>query len=600
MKNSNAKRVIRAGVQASAMLALTGLAATSMGEDRTIDGVGNNLTNPEWGSAHAQVVRVLPSDYSDDVSAPARSGVAGAREVSNAICWQVGEMPNDEPLSDMVWQWGQFVDHDLGLTPPAGAEPLPISTPPGDPFFFGTQINFTRSIFDPSTGTDPGNPRQQINEITSFIDASNVYGSTPAHAAGLRALDGTGKLLVANSATDPGVVPPAVGDLLPFNDGLVNMDNGPRPDPENLLAGGDARANEQVGLTAMHTLWVREHNRLCDELAAANPAWTGEQIYQRARKIVGAQMQVITYDEFLPVLIGESAIPEYAGYDPSVNPGISNIFAHAAYRIGHTLLSGVILRLDNNGQFATGQHLLLRDAFFQPEHLLTGGGIDPVMKGLATGRSQRIDSRLVDDVRNMLFGPPGAGGLDLASLNIQRGRDHGLPDYNTVRVEFGLPPITSFGDITSDSDVVDAFADVYDNVDEIDPWVGMLAEDHVPGANVGETMQLVLADQFIRARDGDRFWYENDPELDDVRAQIESTTLRDVIQRNTDITNLQPNVFIVPDPGDLNGDGAVGGADLSIVLGAWGPCPSPCPQDVNGDGVINSTDLAIILGAWGT
>jgi len=585
---------------AAAGIACAAIAASALADNRSPDGSDNNPSNSDWGASHTELLRTLPVAYADGVATMARSGVSSARQISNALCWQVGEMPNDDAISDMLWQWGQFLDHDIGLTPPAGTEPVDIVTPPDDVWFGGAPISFTRSIYDADTGTGPDNPRQQLNEITSFIDASNVYGSTEDRALALRTLAGDGKLKVVNSSTHPGVIPAGIGDFPPFNEGLVANDNGPRPDPENLLAAGDVRANEQVGLTAMHTLFVREHNRLCDELAIENPAWTGEQIYQRARKIVGAQMQVVTYNEFLPLLIGDYALADYTGYKDTVHPGMANVFAHAAYRVGHTMLSGVILRLDNNGNFATGDHLLLRQAFFQPERLFDGGGIGPIMKGLATGRSQRIDSRVVDDVRNMLFGPPGAGGLDLASINIQRGRDHGLPDYNTVRKEFGLDAVADFDEISSTPGIADAFDSVYDSVDEIDPWVGLLAEDHVPGANVGETLQLVLADQFERLRDGDRFWYEADADLDDIRAEIEATRLRDIIVRNTGVVNLQENVFIVPDPGDLNGDGVVSALDLSQMLANWGPCPSPCPQDVNGDGELNSIDLAILLGAWGT
>ncbi|MEC9373230.1 MAG: peroxidase family protein, partial [Planctomycetota bacterium] len=583
MSNRTVRSAARRIGNTAAIILIAGLAASAGAEDRTLNGVGNNVSNPDWGAAETIVPRITPHAYSDGVSAMARAGGPSARDVSNAMCWQVGNMANDQALSDMVWQWGQFLDHDLGLTGEGHTETFQITTQPGDPTFLGNPMNFFRSIFDPSTGTGPGNPREQINLITAFIDASNVYGSNDTFAAALRTLDGTGKLKVSNSTTHPAKVDAAVGDLLPFNEGLVDMATGPRTDPQNLHAAGDVRANEQVGLTAMHTLWVREHNRLCDELAAANPTWTGEEIYQRARKIVGALNQIITYQEFLPTLIGDNAIPAYAGYNPSVDPATVNIFSHAAYRLGHTLLSGVILRLDNNGAFATSENLLLRNAFFQPEHLHTDGGIDPVLKGLATGRAQRIDARLIDDVRNMLFGPPGVG-LDLASLNIQRGRDHGLPDLNTVRVAYGLAPHASFNDISSDPAVGAAFASVYASVNDIDPWVGLLAEDHVPGANVGETLQAILVDQVTRVRDGDRFWYANDPELASIVPALEATTLRDVIQRNTGVTSLQPNVFIVPDPGDINGDGLIGAPDLAAVLAAWGPCPAPCPADLNGDG----------------
>jgi len=588
-------------------VALGGACAAALGagaaaEDRTFDGSGNNLGDPSRGAAGALLVRAMDPEYADGMWQMARPGVAGPRQVSNAVCAQVGERTNARGLSDMLWQWGQFLDHDIGLTPAGGVEVAMIETAPDDPFFLGSPIPFTRSIFDPATGTSVQNPRRQINEITAYIDASNVYGSSEERADALRRNDGTGKLKTASAATHPGVIPAGAGDLLPFNDATVDVenDNGPRPDAENLKAAGDVRANEQVGLTAIHTLFVREHNRLCDELSAANPGWTGDEIYERARKIVGAQMQIITYEEFLPALLGPGALSPYAGYDPSVDAGIANIFAHAAYRIGHSMLSGVILRLENNGDLVPEGALLLRDMFFQPERLFADDALDAILKGLTGSRAQEIDPLIVDDVRNFLFGQPGAGGMDLASLNLQRGRDHGLPDYNSIRKAFGLAEVASFSEISSDPAVVSGLESVYTNVDSIDPWVGLIAEDHVPGGSVGPTMLQVLADQFERLRDGDRFWWEIDPELDDLHTELATTTLADVIRRNTSITNLQDNVFFAPVSGDINGSGLVNGADLSSLLSKWGPCgEGVCIGDFNGDGWVNGADLSRILASWG-
>ena len=135
----------------------------------------------------------------------------------------------------------------------------------------------------------------------------------------------------------------------------------------------------------------------------------------------------------------------------------------------------------------------------------------------------------------MLFGRPGKGGMDLAAINIQRGRDHGLPNFNGVRKAFGLPPAESFSDLTQDAAKVADLEQTYGSIDKLDPWVGMLCEDHAPGAGVGETIKAVLVDQFERLRDGDRFWYQNDPDLASMRQEIEQTSLTDIIRRNTDI-----------------------------------------------------------------
>ena len=258
-----------------------------------------------------------------------------------------------------------------------------------------------------------------------------------------------------------------------------------------------------------------------------------------------ALLQSVTYNEFLPALLGADALDAYAGYDASVNAGISNIFSTAAYRLGHSLLSSELQRVDADGNVAEEGSLSLQAAFFRPgeveEH-----GIDSLLQGAATQLAQELDTQVIDDVRNFLFGPPGAGGFDLASLNIQRGRDHGLPDYNQARIDLGLEPVTSFADLTSDEQLAAALEEVYGDINEVDIWVGGLAEDHVPGSSVGETFRTILVDQFTRLRDGDRYWYENvltGSELE----EVSNTRLSDVIERNSGVANLQENVFFSED-----------------------------------------------------
>src|SRR5262249_53886319 len=143
-----------------------------------------------------------------------------------------------------------------------------------------------------------------------------------------------------------------------------------------------------------------------------------------------------------------------------------------------------------------------------------------------------VDTKIVGDLRNFLFGPPGSGGLDLASLNIQRGRDHGLADYNSTRAAYGLRRVTSFAQITSDPTLQQQLQTLYGNVNNIDLWVGGLAEDHLPGASVGQTFARIIADQFARLRAGDRFWYQRDFSGAELYA-LDHTTLADIIRRNT-------------------------------------------------------------------
>lgn len=510
---------------------------------RSIDGSGNNLDDPAMNKAFAQLTRWSDTDYGDGMSAMAGNDRPGARELSNAVNAQDRLRPNREGISDYFWQWGQFLDHDIDLTDGVNpAEPAHIQIPQWDPEFDpdgdGTiEMPFNRSIYDTATGGDTTNPRQQMNQITGWIDASNVYGASQARANALRANDGTGRLKVS------------AGNLLPFNtDGFPNA-GGPSP---TLFLAGDVRANEQVGLTAMHTLFMREHNRLATNIAAANPGMGGDDIYQKARQIVGAQVQFITYNEFLPILLGKRALSDYEGYNPGLNARISNVFSTAAYRFGHSALGAKLLRLDANGDETTEGHLPLRYAFFAPWRITDEGGIEPLLRGLANQPSQPVDIYIVDDVRNFLFGPPGSGGFDLAALNIQRGRDHGLPSYNDMRKALGLKRARSFSDISSKKKIRRRLASVYNRPNDVDLWVGGLAEDRERKAQVGELFYKIINMQFNLLRDGDRFWYARTLSKAEKR-MVEDTRLSDIIRRNTTIGDEIPgNVFYVEssDEGD--------------------------------------------------
>ena len=202
-----------------------------------------------------------------------------------------------------------------------------------------------------------------------------------------------------------------------------------------------------------------------------------------------------------------------------------------------TLASGdyfvAMTALDAEGNEILNGHLPLRDAFFSPE-LIVEDGIEPLLRGLANQICQTVDSFLVDDVRNFLFGPPGSGGFDLAALNIQRGRDHGLPSYNDAREAFGLTRVTSYSEISQDPEIQDRLAAAYDDIGEMDVWVGGLAEDPRHKAQVGPLFAAILKQQFEALRDGDRFWYERILTRTELR-QIEKTHLSDVIRRNTEI-----------------------------------------------------------------
>ncbi|TWT42548.1 peroxidase family protein [Botrimarina hoheduenensis] len=543
------------------LVGILGWGVLAKSEYRTIEGTGNNLVQASWGAAGEVLQRVAPAAYPGDgsgstiLSSPDR---ANPRAISNTLFPQVTSTPNARGMTAGVWQWGQFLDHDLSLTLANSADPAMIFSP-ADPYGMA-MVPFSRSL----SVTDSNGVRQHVNEITSYIDASMVYGSDAARATALREHAGGRLQTSAGGLLLPTSNLPGLGTLANDNGGLGAT---------TLFVAGDIRANEQTGLTAMHTLFVREHNRVAGQLSAlhaGDTAWDDERLYQSARAIVGAQVQAITYNEFLPALMGVYA-PTSGGYSYSagVDASIATEFSAAFFRLGHSMLNEQLLLVDTAGQ-QTGA-LTLVESFFNPQLVIDSPEIiDKTLMGLMAQQANELDTQLIDGVRNFLFAPSGGVGTDLASLNIQRGRDHGLPDYNTLRVAYGLSPAATFADITSDAAVQASLALLYGDVDNIDPWVGALAEEQLAGASVGELMGTALIDQFTRLRDGDRFFYRGDAELislaSTVGVDLATMTLTDVIVWNTAMAyeDMPPSFFmgtLVPEPSAL----------ALIVLGmGWG------------------------------
>lgn len=518
---------------------------------RTYNGVGNNATNIQWGAAGSQFLRLASASYPGDgtgttfLSFPT---LPSARTVSNLLSTQSTSIPDPRGLLSGTWQWGQFIDHDLNLTRNGvGFGTSTIFIPQPDPSGMA-MIPMNRSEYDLSTGT-PGNPRQQVNSITSYLDASNVYGSSMARANALRTKSG-------------GRLKTNAGNLLPKSTDdttLGALDNDDGGTGATMFLAGDIRANEQTGLTAIQTLFLREHNRLANTLNGANLSWDDERTYQTARKIVGAEIQAITYNEFLPALLG-SAAPKAADYryDLNINATVTNEFATGIFRLGHSMIDSNIMLAGEGG--ALVGTLALRDAFFRPDRIMANPElVEQTMIGMAMQPAQKIDLKITNDLRDFLFAPSGSIGLDLAALNIQRGREHGLADYNTLRAAYGLSLVTRFEEITSDLEVQTGLESLYGSVNEIDAWVGALAEEHLPGASVGELIGAAITDQFTRIRDGDAFFYSGDADLqtpeilallgNEKMVPFDQLTMMDIVNWNTSFSSMPESFFMaVPEP----------------------------------------------------
>ncbi|XP_008576610.1 PREDICTED: thyroid peroxidase [Galeopterus variegatus] len=420
------------------------------------------------------------------------------------------------------------------------------------------------------------NPRQQMNGLTSFLDASTVYGSSLALEKQLRNWTSAEGLLRVNTRHwDAGRA------YLPFVPPHAPSACAPKPGTHAAHApcflAGDGRASEVPSLAAMHTLWLREHNRLATALKALNPHWSADAAYQEARKVVGALHQIITLRDYVPKILGPEAFEQYVGpykgYDSTVNPTVSNVFSTAAFRFGHATVHPLERRLDTRFQ----EHpdlpgLPLHDVFFSPWRLIQGGGVDPLLRGLlARPAKLQVQDQLMNmELTERLFVISNSGTMDLASLNLQRGRDHGLPGYNAWREFCGLRRLETPADLSTaigSSSVVDGIMDLYKHPDNIDVWLGGLAENFFPGARTGPLFTCIIGKQMKALRDGDRFWWEDSRVFTEAqRHELQKHSLSRVICDNTGLTHVPVDTFHVTRfPQDLEGCENIPGMNLA----AW-------------------------------
>mmetsp|Transcript_10770 Transcript_10770/g.44146 ORF Transcript_10770/g.44146 Transcript_10770/m.44146 type:complete len:1538 (-) Transcript_10770:236-4849(-) len=471
----------------------------------TIDGRGNNAEHPSWG-APGTLLRMFEAAYEDGVAEAPQQGRSSARAISNALAEQAGDEPSGAGLTAMFTDWGQFLSHDLTLANPLSASmtlenQLPIAVPAGDLVFdleaTGTQLlRFTRTTYAAGSGSEAGGPRQQVNHHSSFIDASNVYGPDEGRSRLLREGGGGGGRMATS----------ADGRLLPREavSGTAK-DNPTGRSSRNLYATGDHRGNEQPGLLALHTLLVREHNLVHDLLVAARPQLSAAEAFELARSFVIAEVQHVTMAEYLPLLVGAAGVPDCAAYDTAVRPQVYNEFAAAAFRFGHSQVGG---RLQVGRRGAAGsREVPLRDAFFVPEYLARHG-LEAVLAGMATTVAQEVDVHLVEDLRSFLFDSGRGAGLDLFALNVQRGRDHGLPSYLSVSRQLGLDGgCRAFACLPFEAEARAALAGLYAAADDVDLFVGGLLEAHVEGGSVGPVFAELIRRQMHALCVGDRLWY---------------------------------------------------------------------------------------------
>ncbi|XP_045134465.1 peroxidase-like [Portunus trituberculatus] len=499
---------------------------------RTSDGSCNNVDRPSLGQARTPLHRLTMPLYSDGLMRPRRSvtgdALPSARLVSTSVSPDADRPNNDLTLYVMLW--GQFIDHDLTHVPifrfdnTSGIECctnnrrdfldanlihpscFPIEIPADDPFHSRTSgrrcMNFVRSMISPrdcNLGF-----AEQMNQLTHFLDSSNIYGSSREDEEKVRAF------------TD-GLLKEQGSNLLPANPEAMECFSSSHGFP--CFTAGDERVNEQIQLTIMHTIWMRFHNVIARELKRLNPYWDDETLYQEARRIVNAMYQHIVYNEWLPIILGKDIMVEkgllplrygYSNlYDPSIDPTIANEFATVAFRFGHTLVQGMLDLVGKRGSRRETVDLVTQ--FNNPSLLYTPGKLDDFLRGIAQQPPQQSDNFVTTALTNRLFQEEGQNfGMDLVALNTQRGRDHAIGTYNDLRELAGLPRATTFDDFRDvlPNRVVEAFSRLYASVDDVDPFVAGIAEENVPGSILGPTFRAIIADQFCRLRQGDRFFYD--------------------------------------------------------------------------------------------
>ncbi|XP_077353402.1 eosinophil peroxidase [Festucalex cinctus] len=564
---------------------------------RTATSVCNNRQNPRLGASNTPFSRWLAADYDDGISEP--KGWQPNRTFNNFILPLVRQVSNnilsttdagvvnDREFSHMVTFFGQWNDHDLSFTPFSPSirsfssgvncddscertEPcIPIAIPPGDPRLptgHDSCIPSFRSA--PTCGTgfsaynfggEP-NKREQINALTSFLDLGQVYGSETKLALSLRDLDSDGLMLVNSEFHDNG------RELLPFHPLEVNIcatrarvTNDTNAKEVPCFIAGDVRVDENIALTSIHTMFLREHNRLARALKRVNLHWDSETLYQEARKIMGAYTQVFVFRDYLPHIVGDETMRRllgpYPGYNPNVDPTISNVFATAAYRFAHLAIQPVLSRLGSDyKEDSDFPSVPLFKAFFTPWRIVFEGGIDSLLRGLV-GRPAKLntqDHMLVNALREKLFQFVQHLALDLGALNMQRGRDHGLPGYNAWRKFCNLSEPRNqaeLAQVLNNTDLARRLLELYGTPANIDVWMGGVAEPFVRGGRVGPLFACIIATQFQRIRQGDRLWYEN-PGVFSARqrASLFTASMSKIICDNTGIVRVPRDAFNIISP----------------------------------------------------
>ncbi|CAK1579399.1 unnamed protein product [Parnassius mnemosyne] len=533
---------------------------------RTFDGSCNNPVRSSWGQALTGFKRLLHPRYADGIEEPRRAvnpkPLPSARLVSIKLAGNIDKPDDRKTIALAVWS--QFVHHDLVHIPirktihtnqlirccdesgydltPRYIHPscMPISVPNDDPFLKDKRVTcmeYTRSITTYRSDCTFG-AAEQMNQATHFLDGSLIYGTNSRDAAALR--EKTGGLLKASYIDNEEYMPLSAS---PLEKCLVESNS------DACFNAGDVRSNMHPWLTGLHSLWLREHNRVARALSALNPDWNSDRVYHEARKIVVAELQHITFKQWLPALTGKAFNELYDGYDTAYNsdidPTVTNAFATAVFHFVNSILDQDIELVDEDNNVSSLERL--KHNYFKPEIVTKKGGLEKLLRGMVSQKSQDLDLNYDDDLRQHWL-----GGLDVLAVDIQRGRDHGLPGYVQYRGLCGLSPATTFQQLTDviPQETVDKLSTLYDHINDVDLVVGMMAERPLPGSLLGPTATCLLKEQLWRTRSGDRYFYTHTDEAGGFSkrqlAELRRASLARLLCDNVGIKHVQKDVFQLP------------------------------------------------------
>ncbi|CAH0404005.1 unnamed protein product [Chilo suppressalis] len=498
----------------------------SLVEPRRFDYSCNNLHYPSRGAIFTPFHRLLPPDFS--TGGGLRTTKAGT-PLPNARALRVALVPdgripskkNTHMLTTLttalagdttsVHDTFNYVTVTRTCCMPGGhLDPrcMPIRVPDDDVHLRRSNVrcmNLTRSITYQRLGCIPDTiPPERVNVAPPMIDLSLVYGTEEASMKSGRARWG-GRL---TSEKLKGKDWPPGNGFGCFQNNLneTRCHNAPALFVNSLLQNN------------MFYLWnLRQHNYLAEKLAKVNPCWDDDKLFAVVRDINIAIWQHIAFYDLMPNVVDYEFLVKsgviFPGhghvddYDPNLEPRVSLEYTVLS-RWFHTLQEGRLNLYDNHGK-------ILRQLAAVDMTLRTGAlPLNNTLEGLTQG-SFRQPCASTDKLLDPDMGERVLGRLEFASdvvaVDIMKARDNGLPSYNKYRKLCNLPVAHDFEDFYKwlPKDQAEAFQMFYEDVEDVEVMAGLLAERPMGAGVVGPTHACIIADQMLRWRRADRFWYEH-------------------------------------------------------------------------------------------